>query len=326
IPDRIAVRMVPRQLSPGERFNLSVRPLINGSLMTGLSGHTQIYVNGELVYNESSTLESTFGETFPGPKEFEGFAYGDWRIVFSSHGVRGSTSFEVVRKGQDQGRTVVLKPGWNMVSFRHPVRLGAITDDCRVDTFQGSRVWTFSDGWSHPRVMEPTRSYYLHASSRCVAHVEGGSGTASTSTTDSISLEEGWNMISLPGSMQASLSSISGSCDIRDYRGTPVWNYDPDLGWQQFGMSRPLKSTDGYFVNVASDCSLRLGTSTPPTPGDTGGEEEDVPLAGEWKYEQAATCKFRGKGSGYRCTSDAEFDANGGYWCECVNLTWVRYH
>ncbi|MDY6770957.1 MAG: hypothetical protein SV186_03300 [Candidatus Nanohaloarchaea archaeon] len=191
-------------------------------------------------------------------------------------------------------RTIPLEPGWNMISVKEPTPLQELTDDCRLRSYRGERVWRYSGGWHHARTLQPRLGYYVYSSRTCKAiytvqrapyfrpaqdgAVEPMAGQATTSRDiDTGSrpegpwrLQAGWNMIGVR--QETSLAKLQAQCDVRRYQGAALLSYSD--GWERYALDAELDPETGYFVNVAEACTLGVFENLPE--GDQGDRSENL--------------------------------------------------
>ena len=144
-----------------------------------------------------------------------------------------------------------FRAGWNQVSVPtgYIVSLSDIQQKCSVtsawyyDTALGqySAATAFGNG---------TAGAWMKAGSDCTYELD-----APYASTWSVPLKAGWNMIGAPVST-AQFSDYAGDCKVT----SGPWNYSPSQG--QYAQSSMLEPGKGYWVKVASACTL--GTNTPP--------------------------------------------------------------
>ena len=106
----------------------------------------------------------------------------------------------------DDRQDIKLKAGWNLVSFKLTPSANDV-DDVFVKEGDGSKlysgvVWEFTGGrYVEADVVVAGKAYWLYSKSAATISVQG------SASTDTISLEEGWNL-------------IGPLCDVTDFVGT----------------------------------------------------------------------------------------------------------
>ena len=140
---------------------------------------------------------------------------------------------------------VRLETGWNLISS--PVSEGysinTIKEHCTVKS--GPWSWTGTE-YDKAAKITPFQGVWIKVLDSCSYDVPG---TQITSTNE-MQLDKGWNLISGFGNIDES----KGSCEIK---GGP-WSWDAKN--QEYQKVTDLDASQGYWVNVDSDCTL--GTAT----------------------------------------------------------------
>ena len=189
--------------------------------------------------------------------ESSGNCKGSYRLVASD------TVKVYVKEGgipSPPGDKIALKleRGWNQVSVPtgYEVSLSDIQKKCDVTSawYYNTALGQYSAATTFGKGMI---GVWMKAGSACTYELD-----APYITTWSSSLKAGWNMIGSPAS-GATFASVAGNCKVT----SGPWNYSPSAG--QYSYSSKLEPGKGYWVKVASDCTLQdLTDSPPPVPGE----------------------------------------------------------
>jgi hypothetical protein len=149
--------------------------------------------------------------------------------------------------------TLKLERGWNQVSVPtgYEVQLSDIQKKCDITS-----AWGYNPSTGQYEAAtafgKGTAGVWMKAGSACEYELD-----APYASTWSASLRAGWNMVGAP-SGGATLASVAGSCKVT----SGPWNYAPSAG--QYAYSAKLEPAKGYWVKVASDCTLQNSDDSPP--------------------------------------------------------------
>ncbi|MFA5929714.1 MAG: PKD domain-containing protein [Candidatus Micrarchaeia archaeon] len=149
--------------------------------------------------------------------------------------------------------TLKFERGWNQVSVPtgYEVQLSDIQKKCDITS-----AWSYNPNSGQYEAAtafgKGTVGVWMKAGSACTYELE-----APYASTWSSPLKAGWNMVGAPAS-GVSFASVAGSCKVT----SGPWNYAPSAG--QYAYSAKLEPGKGYWVKVASDCTLQNNDDSPP--------------------------------------------------------------
>ncbi|MBR4519658.1 MAG: hypothetical protein IKO65_11720, partial [Victivallales bacterium] len=112
----------------------------------------------------------------------------------------------------DDMQDITLKSGWNLVPFKLTPTDNGVNDIFSKDgnALYTGVVWEFTGGrYIEAKTVQAGKAYWLYSKANATIQVTGSRGG------DSISLEEGWNL-------------IGPLCDVNDFEATYKTNY-PDV-------------------------------------------------------------------------------------------------
>ncbi len=166
-----------------------------------------------------------------------------------------------------------LQEGWNMISSSAELEIDVedIEKGCSIAPFDGKKTLYYREGrWGSHDNLKDSYGYFVKSDSDCSFEVLSDENPIASETQR---LSKGWNTVSVPESM--SLEEARGDCSFERFRGAHVWHYG-DGEWQQLGTEEELNPMKGYYVNVASACTLNFGESPEAPPSPTGNFFEQV--------------------------------------------------
>jgi hypothetical protein len=144
------------------------------------------------------------------------------------------------------GPTLDLHAGWNMISTPvNAISLSAIQGDCNVT--DGPWAWDGSQ-YQQVSILLPLEGYWVKVSAACTLQVTG----RPRSNTQSVSLNDGWNMISSYLSwvqLNRVLSNATGGCRLE----SGPWWWDGQR-YQRIQPDQALDGFKGYWVEVFGGC------------------------------------------------------------------------
>ena len=184
---------------------------------------------------------------------------GTYTITFTATDSAGATTQSTLTVNVGGGiapstQKIALnfQKGWNLVSV--PIT-GSITPEqiaqkCDIST----TVWHYEPGQGKYVPVTPlgggALGYWIKANSACTYELE-----QPYAMENSFHVLAGWNMIGAPGT-SAQFADYIGNCEVL----SGPWSYSPSAG--QYAQSSMLEPGKGYWVKVASECTL--GANNPP--------------------------------------------------------------
>ena len=207
---------------------------------------------------------ANFGYSYPVP--------GTYTITFTAKDAQGATtqstlSVKVTSGITPSGKiTLRFEKGWNQVSVPagYYMPLSDIQAKCQITSAWEYSTYTgqytavsyigrrdSSGGTRHGGIMT---GIWMKASADCTYELVEPYDTAT-----SIPLKAGWNMIGSPLTA-TTMANFAGDCKIT----SGPWNYSPSSG--QYVASSTLEPGKGYWVKVASECTLSSRNLPPSAP------------------------------------------------------------
>ena len=148
--------------------------------------------------------------------------------------------------------TLSFEKGWNQVSVptNYDIQLSDIQKKCDITSawYYNTALGQYSAATTFGKGMI---GVWMKANAACTYELD-----APYASTWSSPLKAGWNMIGAPAG-GATLASVAGDCRIT----SGPWNYAPSAS--QYAYSSKLEPGKGYWVKVASGCTLS-GSDMPP--------------------------------------------------------------
>jgi PKD repeat protein len=157
----------------------------------------------------------------------------------------------------EEGVTIVLAKGWNQISVpASSLEVSKLAEKCDIST----NVWYYNAASKQYEKATTLGGghvgYWVKANAECKYTIET---PYITPAPYAFNLKAGWNMIGAP--LQAtSVSSFAGNCRIT----SGPWNYAPSAS--QYTYSEKLEAGKGYWVKVASDCTMGSDANDMPPP------------------------------------------------------------
>ena len=169
-----------------------------------------------------------------------------------------------------EGVTIVLQAGWNQISVpASSLLVSDLAQKCDIST----NVWYYNAASKQYEKATTLGGgnvgYWVKANSACTYTIDT---PYITPATNAFSLKAGWNMIGAPLSATA-ISNFAGDCKIT----SGPWNYSPAAS--QYTYSEKLEPGKGYWVKVASDCTLGTAGDMPPSAPNTEPAQAITPVA-----------------------------------------------
>ena len=156
----------------------------------------------------------------------------------------------------EESVTIVLEKGWNQISV--PARELAVSELAKVCDIS-TNVWYYNTATKQYEKATTLGGghvgFWVKANAECKYTINE---TYITPAPYAFNLKSGWNMIGSPLST-TSISDFAGDCKIT----SGPWNYSPAAS--QYTYSEKLEPGKGYWVKVASDCTLGSANDMPPS-------------------------------------------------------------
>lgn len=152
---------------------------------------------------------------------------------------------------------VELYSGWNMIGVVEDTPYAAIQNQADkqggLDSYKGQSLWCYNSSnqdWivPPPSELKPGQGCYIASKGRSTILLPG----SPAKTT--ISLNKGWNMISVP--VDTALSKFEASAMLEEYKGFKVWHFDGES--QKWTNPTVLVPGKGYYVLGAEMSSVTL--------------------------------------------------------------------
>jgi hypothetical protein len=146
------------------------------------------------------------------------------------------------------GPSLVLHAGWNMISTPiGPASIDSLKGDCTIT--DGPWNWDSSE-YQQASTLLPLQGYWVKVSSACTMQAIG----RSQSSGQSLSLQDGWNLISAyqPWAvLNRSLTNTLGGCKLE----SGPWWWDGQQ-YQRIFPDQSLDGFKGYWVKVFGGCII----------------------------------------------------------------------
>jgi len=159
-----------------------------------------------------------------------------------------------------EGVTIVLAKGWNQISVpAKRLEVSELAEKCDIS----ENVWYYNSASKQYEKVSylgaGSIGYWVKANADCKYTID--SPYLAPASDGAFNLKAGWNMIGAPLSATA-ISNMAGDCKIT----SGPWNYSPAAS--QYTYSEKLEPGKGYWVKVASACTLGSGNDMPPSAPD----------------------------------------------------------
>gem|GEM_PF-2320065 len=180
---------------------------------------------------------------------------GNYYTLVASDSTKVYVKESGIPQPPSEGVTIVLAKGWNQISVPvSDLEVSKLAEKCDIST----NVWYYSTDnkqYEKAAILGGAHvGYWVKANSACKYTIDT---PYITPAPNAFNLKAGWNMIGAPLSATA-ISNMAGNCKIT----SGPWNYSPAAS--QYTYSEKLEPGKGYWVKVASDCTLGSASDMPP--------------------------------------------------------------
>jgi len=270
--ERLEIDVSPKKVSPGEEFDISVTNK-QGEEVTYEKANVSLYTNGEIQYEIQDQIESD-SFSYPDSNDSNYFhGYGSYSLqvdVETSQTVYDDeVNWEVVRKDspdiyveriEKQNNTLRATVGLTGTQGASAVSVLGIGKNEEAEEISNRNI-TLTQGqnsvvYDLPKV-SGTEEISVEVKSQNIEESNYENNELTTvigsSNNETVSLTEGWNMISSQSTV--SLDLLADQCNLNPYEGHLAWRFSGG----EWSHPETVSGSEGFMVNSAEECTAEVG-------------------------------------------------------------------